>query len=1233
MAFQIPLHFEDLTRQTDSVWNINPSDLRHQSTQALFQTFSNDVTSILSQSSQSQQFKALYALIIRYKSLKISEKGELLNVIEKTAQASRPTNPHSIKVSLYFASGLAVTAPSITPACKFWDKTARVLILETIYRLLSTIQLPSAFSDSDKDQIASLLVRTSLHVLESTVAAKDKSTRALLAQTLSWCLLFDPRQTLPVNTALIHALNRHEHLPIPLADILHQTTNLHPSHTTFVSEFIRDIARLPSEHLAKDTSAAKSIAGFVSELPGRLPGLCRANLALLLSQLDGDSYIVRNGIIHLIATLIETNPDPKDPLLQILLDRAHRDVHAFTRSKAMQAWISIANAKKVPIPLYPSLAEIATSRLEDKAVAVRKYAAQLLAALLQNNPFGPSLKRSHFEAKWKEISSSKDIEDVCEAQTIGDQYQADADNEENEDDLEPDEKQFEKRMAAGDEMQPNVPLSNPLVADVVSSDTNDDEEKTEVEEGELESEQINAADQVGNEDSELILKKNYYASSLAFTDAVEKGLQTLYDMLRSKSVTDVAESVSFLITAVQFQLEAASGVAVRKMLPLILAREANVRQIAVKAYAKLLCPGGLDLAGEKDAALAIAKSLVALGLGATIGELACIESLISAMFQDGEANVISPAVIAILWDLFEDRIPGASESQRRTACILVGMIAAERPQTLQHKINVIASIGIPDPAYTRWSCAALCKLQNGTHVDGQLLEQLCIVAKTSKSMSAVEQALNAIFQISPIPERVVGDLLRDLASELHAKAEAVDIIELSRFLVVVGHVAVKELVRIEVLVTKVRKDIAEQAKSDGNHDDEEQANAEADCALELAEKELVNPSSLLGRYGTIARKIASDNSVKPILQASAVLCLAKLMCVQERFCESNLRLLFSILSGATDPQVRSNAVTALGDLAFRFPNLVEPWSSHIYSSLRDSDERVRKNTLMTLTHLILNDMIKVKGQIVGLAICILDENKRIAELAKLFFNELARKAANAIYNILPDTISCMSKMDGLTKSGFKTVVSFLVGLMDKEKHGDGMVEKLCHRFRTSESDREAQELAYCISILNMSERGFRKLNDNFKSYSCKLSNSDVYEYLSAAISKCNKQGISASWAQGIEELKQKIERARTPEQESENSQEPLEKEVSRQRRSSNAVTKASKRPRAPRKKIATYSESEEDSDATGDSDASDTSDATSILDDDTSDEQYNTEIAQEKPHRRSTRRTRSIRLSEVEDEE
>lgn len=71
--------------------------------------------------------------------------------------------------------------------------------------------------------------------------------------------------------------------------------------------------------------------------------------------------------------------------------------------------------------------------------------------------------------------------------------------------------------------------------------------------------------------------------------------------------------------------------------------------------------------------------------------------------------------------------------------------------------------------------------------------------------------------------------------------------------------------------------------------------------------------------------------------------------------------------------------------------VIDSWVFHIYFRLRDESPEVRKNTLQVLTHLILNDMIKVKGQISEMAFCIVDHNERISSLTKLFFNELAKK--------------------------------------------------------------------------------------------------------------------------------------------------------------------------------------------------------------------------------------------------
>lgn len=74
----------------------------------------------------------------------------------------------------------------------------------------------------------------------------------------------------------------------------------------------------------------------------------------------------------------------------------------------------------------------------------------------------------------------------------------------------------------------------------------------------------------------------------------------------------------------------------------------------------------------------------------------------------------------------------------------------------------------------------------------------------------------------------------------------------------------------------------------------------------------------------------------------------------------NLQLLFTVAESAQSEVVRSNCTIAIGDLAVRFPNLLEPWTEFIYARLRDPSVTVRKNAVLVISHLILNDMMKVR---------------------------------------------------------------------------------------------------------------------------------------------------------------------------------------------------------------------------------------------------------------------------------
>ena len=69
-------------------------------------------------------------------------------------------------------------------------------------------------------------------------------------------------------------------------------------------------------------------------------------------------------------------------------------MHAFVRSKVLQIWLAVIQARALPLPRYQTIVELVIGRLHDKSSSVRKYAIQVVTALLRNNPFADNVSHS-----------------------------------------------------------------------------------------------------------------------------------------------------------------------------------------------------------------------------------------------------------------------------------------------------------------------------------------------------------------------------------------------------------------------------------------------------------------------------------------------------------------------------------------------------------------------------------------------------------------------------------------------------------------------------------------------------------------------------------------------------------------------------------------------------------------------------------------------------------------------
>ncbi|GMK54239.1 hypothetical protein CspeluHIS016_0108250 [Cutaneotrichosporon spelunceum] len=348
-------------------------------------------------------------------------------------------------------------------------------------------------------------------------------------------------------------------------------------------------------------------------------------------------------------------------------------------------------------------------------------------------------------------------------------------------------------------------------------------------------------------------------------------------------------------------------------------------------------------------------------------------------------------------------------------------------------------------------------------------------------------------------------------------ADEVSAYALAQLVFIVGHVALKHIVYLELVERefKRRKDekakekaAAKAADKDGNDLDAVAGNAEddiGDLISGIREKELLyGDKSLLAVYGPLIVGIcASPKRYKsPTLRQASTLALTKFMCVSAEFCEAHLPLLFQIYKKVRDPVVRSNIVIALGDLAVCWGSLIDDNSEVLYQGLTDPDGVVKKNTLMVLTHLILNGMIKVKGQLGEMAKCLEDPDTRISDLAKLFFTELSTKD-NALYNNLQDVISHLSiGAHAVDEATFASTMRFIFRFIEKEKQAEAIIEKLCQRFRLASDERQWRDIAFCLSLLPFkSERSMKKLIEGLPFYADKLAEETVFKRFTEILQK------------------------------------------------------------------------------------------------------------------------------------
>ena len=1000
-----------------------------------------------------------------------------------------------------------------------------------------------------------LFVRLGSMCLENPAALKSRVTKNAAFEMLGSCAL-KWGQLEQVTTALIDLLNKFEHLPAPIAELASAAADRFEN-AHLASALIREVGRVdPYDYKlqqASDAVGVRSVGTFLGEIAARMPKTTMTNISVLMPHLDGEAYSLRSAIVSVLGHLIISQKDvvsvsdhhdnatapllrTKQGFLDLLVERVH-DTSAFTRARVLNTWATMAEAKAIPLSHWLVVTDLAIGRLNDKGALVRKAAMGLVAALLGFNPFAPQLPSAAF------AESLKDYEAKLAAMMPPPAAQLDAIEEE------PDAEANENANGEEVESQKVQP----------EGEGAEQEEAPEAPEGD--------ADATIHLNGGIEAARTMVAAlktALGFTVQLSGTVGVLCNLLMSGVASDVTESIGLLVRMRQFNVDGSTE-GVRRLLGLIFSRDQAIKDAVVEAVDVLYL-------SNAESPMIAAAGLSELAATAALGELASLEDVLKALVLSGRLPP-NGAVMKSLWsDVGNEE---CSNNRKAAALSVLTMCARTNPEIIRgHLGTVCAAIDASlsgekkSPILCRAACCALTVVRGK---EGSTLElshpvfaELAKVLHPAAPLSgrawfpSAEQAISALYSLHPDPEHAASEVIKAFAAATFSgnSMDKIPTAVLARFLFVLGEVSLKHLVHVEQLARAVRQARiardrkAAEAKEKGEGDDDLSAamgqgavgeDLLLDAAREKAEGELLATKQgatrgLVAVYAPFVVQLCSHPSVTQgpeLLRGAALAALTRFMVLDAKFCEDNLKLIFTRLKGESDKGTRAALMVALGDLAFRFPNAVEPWTEHLYgikewgNSLHDPDASVRQHAITVLSHLVLNDMMKVKGHISEMARCLEDIDPRVASVAKLFFHELSHKHGNPIYNLLTDLLSRLSADETISPDAFKRIMTRLVGFIDKDRQAESICEKMCARFAEAvlaDTPKPARDVAFCISQLTLSERAFKKFTEAWKMYEAALYDHEVHASFGAMCAK-QKRNAKAEAKQFIDAFETKINEA------------------------------------------------------------------------------------------------------------
>ena len=157
-------------------------------------------------------------------------------------------------------------------------------------------------------------------------------------------------------------------------------------------------------------------------------------------------------------------------------------------------------------------------------------------------------------------------------------------------------------------------------------------------------------------------------AALDFTTSMGHCVPMAVEMMRSKVVSDVLESIEFICVAKLFGIDGAER-AISKSLSLVWSQDERLRNAVVSTYVRLYLTNHGQLS-KKDHAKLVVNNLLHIISTATSGELASLEKLVG-LFISG--SHIPDLALKELWQIYHKNIPERGSLESVLSCQLLSM--------------------------------------------------------------------------------------------------------------------------------------------------------------------------------------------------------------------------------------------------------------------------------------------------------------------------------------------------------------------------------------------------------------------------------------------------------------------------------------------------------------------------------------------------------------------------------